>query len=319
MAGIDTTVISYGEKFKKVYYYNSFGSEIIQEKNDLIASFTPVIRDNGNANVYPFYYGSTGDFSIINKSEETIYRNIENLLSNNDVNLIDEGHYAVLMDQEIAGLFMHEIIGHLVEADQLSDKLHLNTHIASNIITIEDRPDLKGLRGSYEFDDEGTKSHGTKIITDGILTNFLHSRDTAYKNNKVSTANARTVGYRFKPIVRMSNLFIKKGLSSFNDILQGIDNGIYVVGSRGASTNLDKFILRPREAYLIKNGTIRNRLCNIYLTGDLETFNKIEKLSCEEYINQGVSCSKQDQRNLPISISSPHIFISSCFVGRSIY
>jgi TldD protein len=321
MKGIDTTVISYGENLKTVYYYNSFGSEIIQEKKDLIASFTPVIKENGNANVYPFYYGSTGDFDVINKAEETLYKNVENLLSNNDIDLIDEGYYAILMDQEIAGVFMHEVIGHLVEADHLSDKLRLNvdTYITSDIITIADRPDIEGLRGSYKFDDEGTKSHGTPIITNGILTNFLHSCDTAYKNNKESTANARTVGYRYKPIVRMSNFFINRGTSTFDDILKGIEKGVYVAGSRGASTNLDKFVLRPREAYLIRNGKICRRLCDIYLTGDINTFNKIEKLSSEELVNQGVSCSKQDQRNLPISISSPHIFISSCFIGRSIY
>lgn len=50
--------------------------------------------------------------------------------------------------------------------------------IAPSYVSVIDDPYLETI-GYYEFDSEGMKGRGTLLVDDGILTDFLHSRETA--------------------------------------------------------------------------------------------------------------------------------------------
>src|SRR3990172_1965911 len=69
----------------------------------------------------------------------------------------ESGTYPVILDQELAGVFIHEAVGHAVEADHvlegnsiLSGKI--GEKIASPLITVYDDPSLHEY-GYYPFDD----------------------------------------------------------------------------------------------------------------------------------------------------------------------
>ena len=51
------------------------------------------------------------------------------------------------------------------------------------------------LRGSYEYDDEGTPATITPLIREGILVGRLHSKETASKMSEKPTGNARAISY----------------------------------------------------------------------------------------------------------------------------
>jgi len=93
------------------------------------------------------------------------------------------GYKRVVLDPELAGVFVHEAIGHALEADAVLEGSSclagtLNTSIASDCVSIVDDPLTKGY-GTYFFDDEGTPAKRTVLIEDGIHTNYMHSRETA--------------------------------------------------------------------------------------------------------------------------------------------
>ncbi len=41
------------------------------------------------------------------------------------------------------------------------------------------------------------------------------------------------ISYKFKPIVRMSNTYMKSGATNVNDLFDSVDYGIYLKGSGG--------------------------------------------------------------------------------------
>ncbi|HET6566889.1 MAG TPA: metallopeptidase TldD-related protein, partial [Rhodothermales bacterium] len=66
------------------------------------------------------------------------------------------------------GVWLHEAVGHLLEAD-LPDSIRLNigTEAASGAVTIVDDPTLTDARGSYTDDDEATPASRTVLVEDG--------------------------------------------------------------------------------------------------------------------------------------------------------
>ena len=102
------------------------------------------------------------------------------------------GATTVVMDGEMAGVFIHEALGHMTEADMythhdariLKGKLGEKVGVDGLNVVDDARALQTGVltgkaRGSYKFDDEGTPSQRTEIITDGVLTNYLMGNNDA--------------------------------------------------------------------------------------------------------------------------------------------
>ena len=63
------------------------------------------------------------------------------------------------------------------------------------------------------------------MIKNGILVGRLHSRETAAKLGEEPTGNARATGYRYAPIVRMTNTAIEGGDTSDRNFMVVVDMG----------------------------------------------------------------------------------------------
>jgi len=144
----------------------------------------------------------------------------------------------VILDQELAGVFIHEAVGHAAEADHVAEGNSILTgligsQIAPYCITVIDDPSMHGF-GYYPVDDEGVESRPTTLIEEGVLKSYLHNRETAALFPDTGRpGNARSQGLA-RPIIRMSNTYIENGDSSFGEMLSEIKDGIYLIGSRGS-------------------------------------------------------------------------------------
>src|SRR5438093_4873265 len=195
----------------------------------------------------------------------------------------------------------------MVRAKQFGQR-HLN---------IVDGAGVPGLRGSFRSDDEGVLAHKTDLIREGILVGRLHSRETAGKMGEKVTGNARALDYRFPPIVRMTNTFIEPGQISFEDIISGIEEGVYARNWFGGTTSMVMFSFSAGEAYMIRNGKMAELLRPVKLTGNLfATLMNIDALGNDMDFNQGGGCGKGGQLPLPVSNGSPHIRIRDVVVGE---
>ncbi len=70
------------------------------------------------------------------------------------------GSFPAVFDPSIAGLLVHEAVGHHCEADSVLAGQSIlagrvGTQIASDCMTIVDDPTLPGAWGSYRYDSEG--------------------------------------------------------------------------------------------------------------------------------------------------------------------
>ena len=118
------------------------------------------------------------------------------------------------------------------------------------------------------------------------------------------------------PVVRMSNTYIDKGDATFEEMLQDIKDGIYLIGSRGGQVNTGEgvFQFNAEKGYIIKNGEIADLVRDVSLSGQtLDILNQIKMVGNDVKLFAG-HCGKARQ-SVPVTDGAPHISISKATVG----
>lgn len=230
------------------------------------------------------------------------------------------GTHPVILDQELAGVFIHEAVGHAVEADHVLEGNSIlagkiGKQIASPLITVYDDPSLHEY-GYYPFDDEGAGSKRTTLIQDGVLKSFIHSRETAGKLGGESR-NSRAQGYA-RPVIRMSNTFVAPDGMKFDEMLSELKDGIYLKGSRGGQVNPGEgvFQFNAERGFIVRNGELTTSLRDVSLSGNtLEILNNVSAVGNDLEMNSG-RCGKAGQL-VPVSDGAPHVLVNRAMVGGS--
>src|SRR3954466_6238052 len=93
-------------------------------------------------------------------------------------------------------------------------------------ITADSTP-LGGL-GPFGFDDEGVPAGREPIVAAGVLSGFLTSRETAAKIGSGSGGSRRPDNWSRMPLVRMTNLHLEPGEGSLEELIGGVDEGLYL-------------------------------------------------------------------------------------------
>ena len=228
------------------------------------------------------------------------------------------GTYPVVLDQELAGVFVHEAVGHATEGDIILEgdsclEGKLGEMIASELVTVKDDPSLM-LNGYYPFDDEGSLAQETVLVEKGILRSFLNTRETAARLGGVPR-NARAEGTD-RPVVRMSNTYIANGDWKLEEILEELGSGVYLAGSRGGqvSTGEGVFQFNAKSGYLVEDGEKTKLLRDVSLSGKiLETLLHVKAVGNDLKYNSG-RCGKSGQL-VPVSDGSPHLLVAQATVG----
>ncbi len=314
--------VSYADAVHTRRYASSDGSYIVQEVPDLSLRFAAVARDSDEVQQAGVSLGSVGDFDAVDRLHDDVRDVARRAAALLDAGNVKGGEYTVVLDPVLAGVFTHEAFGHLSEADlvyhnpQLTELMTLGRRFGAAHLNIVDDATLPGLRGTYAYDDEGTRGQKTYLVRDGTLVGRLHSRETAARMGEPCSGNARAIGYRYSPIVRMSNTYIEPGDVSLEDMLADIDEGVYVKDWYGGQTSLEMFTFSAGEAYMIRNGKVGEMLRPVVLTGNVfTTLEHVDAVGNDLDMNQGGGCGKGGQSPLPVSNGSPHIRISRCVVG----
>ena len=319
---VQTSVIGYGDSFKKVILVNSLGSYVEQARADTSLRVNIVATEGGEVQQSGISTGSRGNFGEIqglhSQLKETAQRAVDLLAAPQ----AKGGEYTVVLDPILAGVFVHEAFGHLSESDfvyendRLKEVMVLGKTFGDEALNIVDTATIPGMRGSYRYDDEGVPATRTYLIREGKLVGRLHSRETAARMNEEPTGNARAINYRHPPIVRMTNTFIEPGTASFEDIISDIKEGIYARNWYGGTTSMEMFTFSAGEAYMIRNGRVAELLRPVVLTGNVfTTLMNIDAIGNDLEMNQGGGCGKGGQVPLPVSNGSPHIRIRKCLIG----
>ncbi len=319
---LNTTFISYGDGIKRTIFINSEGSFIDQSRADITLRLTAVAGEGSDVQQSGVSLGSTGDFNQVMGLEDQVKETALKSIALSKAPRAKGGEYTVILDPVIAGVFTHEAFGHLSEADfvyendRMREFMVLGKEFGSGELNIVDNGTIPGLRGSFSYDEEGAKTQKTYLIREGRLVGRLHSRETAAKMGEQPTGNARAISYRHEPVVRMTNTYIEPSTACFEDMLSGINEGIYVKNWYGGTTSMEMFTFSGGEAYMIRDGKVAELLKPVVLTGNVfDTLKNIDAIGNDLEMNQGGGCGKAGQSPLPVSNGSPHIRIRKCLVG----
>jgi TldD protein len=216
------------------------------------------------------------------KLKEAIPRLVEEIAMLQSAEDCPEKEMTLLLSGDQVSLQMHESIGHPLELDRVfgserdfsgvsfatPDKLD-KLQYASDIVTVACDPTVPHGLASYGYDDEGVPTYRADLIKDGLLVNYLSSRETAARIGKRSTAAMRANSWSNIPIVRISNILMVPGEKSFEQILAGIDNGIYMdtVKSWSIDDYRKYFQFGCEIGWLIEGGKLTTPIKNPTYTG----------------------------------------------------
>jgi TldD protein len=218
-------------------------------------------------------------------------------------------------------VFIHEAFGHFSVADfvfeipRIQELLTLGKPLGIEQLNVIDDATLEDLPGSIKYDDEGVPGQRKYLIKNGVLTQRLHSRETAGKMHEQPTGNARAIRANYPPIVRMTNTAIEPGDTSFEEMIGDIDEGVYAVRMLGGQTNGEMFTFAAAEGYMIRNGKIAEPVNDVTLTGNVfQTLKDIEAIGNDTLFTNG-GCGKGGQMPLPVSVGGPHLRIKNVVIG----
>jgi TldD protein len=320
---IETSTVGYNDSFRKVWYGNSEGTYIEDERPDVGVMLSATAREGDNVQRgFESVAGGAG-FQIIEGLQEkaaAAARRAVDLLSAPPVT---GGRYTVIINPKLSGVFAHEAFGHLSESDfvyeneRMKELMVLGKRIGSDMVNIIDDGNILGLRGTHKYDDEGVKTRKNYLIKDGILAGRLHSRETAAKMGEEPTGNARAISYKHQPIVRMTNTYIDKGNAGFQDMIKDVDLGLYAIDMVGGQTSMEMFTFSAAYGYMIREGEIAELVRDVVLTGNVfETLMHIDMVGdTVEFPPAGGGCGKGGQAPLPVGFGGPCVRIQNVVVG----
>ena len=242
------------------WFFSSEGASIHQTKYTTGAGYAAYAFSGSEIQKrsYPNSFGGqwqTKGYELINELElvENARRIGEEAVRLHSADQCPEGVFDIILEGSQLGLQIHESIGHPIELDRV---LGMEANFAgTSFLTLEQLRTLKygselvnvvadarkehgpGL-GTFGFDDEGVEAQSTPIITNGLFTGYLTSRETAALVGMERSGGAlRAENWNRLPIIRMTNISILPGDEplSLDELVASTDHGILFQTNRSWS------------------------------------------------------------------------------------
>jgi len=162
-----------------------------------------------------------------------------------------QGQSTIILDSSQLGLQIHESIGHPIELDRVlgmeanfagmsfltTEKLR-KLKYGSDIVNVVADARLEhgpGL-GTFAYDDEGVPAQCIPVISSGLFTGYLSSRETAPAiGEKRSGGTVRCESWNRLPMIRMTNISINPGTWKYEDLISDTDDAIFMETNRSWS------------------------------------------------------------------------------------
>ncbi len=245
-----------------------------------------------------------------------------------------------------SGVFIHEVLGHRLEAHRLESKEYGETfkgkvgkRIMPEFITVYDDPTIRyyngmALDGYYLFDEEGVKAQKVLLVDKGILKNFLLSRKPIKgfnHSNGHGRAQMMSAGFDDIPVARQGNLILEssetKSFSELKDLLikeckkRGKPYGLIFVRSEGGATITSRgwmasFLEIPLLVYRVEVKTGEEELVRGVKFGGtpLISLDKIIAVGDDPKVFNGF-CGAESGA-VPVGLVAPSILMSEIEIAK---
>ncbi len=233
------------------------------------------------------------------------------------------GRMPVVMAAGASGILLHEAMGHAFEADfnrkgQSIFCDRMGKRICRCGINIIDDGTIPGNRGSIRYDDEGVPGQKTYMVSDGVLTSYLHDRISAAFYGVSPTGNGRRESFRYNPIPRMRTTYMESGSDgTLDDLIASVRKGVYVDKFANGEVRIGEgdFTFYVNRGYLIENGRLTMPVKDINIIGNgPQALADIEAVAGDLKIDNGTwTCGKE--QSVAVSCGIPSVLIKNLTVG----
>ena len=213
-----------------------------------------------------------------------------------------QGQSTIILDSSQLGLQIHESIGHPIELDRVlgmeanfagmsfltTEKLR-KLKYGSDIVNVVADARLEhgpGL-GTFAYDDEGVPAQCIPVISNGLFTGYLSSRETASAiGEKRSGGTVRCESWNRLPMIRMTNISINPGTWKYDDLIADTDDAIYMETNRSWSIDDRRyhFQFSTEIGWEIKGGKKGRMIKNPSYSGiTTEFWNSCDAICSQDY------------------------------------
>lgn len=318
--GISSTRAGYVERYEEVRFEDSCGNEhdysVVRSGYSVLA----IAQRGGEMQMGYERRHELQDYPLCHRQEDG-ERAARRAIALLDAERPRGGTMNAVLDPELAGVFAHEAVGHAAEADLVQEggsvlAGRIGERIGSEVVTIVDDPTLPGF-GFEPVDAEGSRVAKTTVVERGVLSSFLHSRETLPVVGSGHAGNARAMPGQV-PQVRMTNTYIEEGDSTPEELIAECRKGVLLCGSRGGQVDPGRgvFQFNAEYGYLIEHGECGAMVRDVSLSGEiLATLHNISLCARSRKMHAGY-CGKGGQ-TVPVSDGAPHVLLHGAVVGGS--
>ena len=205
----------------------------------------------------------------------------------------------LILDGSQLALQVHESIGHPIELDRIlgTEASYAGTsflsldkvggfHYGSELVNVTADATFPGGLGTFGFDDEGIRAQRVPILSHGILSNVLTSRETAPLLGKESNGAMRADGWNRIPLIRMTNINLEPGEWTLEGMIADTDEGLFLSTNRSWSIDDQRmnFQFGAEIGWEIRNGKLGAMVKNPTYTGITPLFwNSCDAIANRDY------------------------------------
>ncbi|MGH9178163.1 MAG: TldD/PmbA family protein [Acidimicrobiales bacterium] len=240
---------------------------------------------------------------------------------------VEPGRYDLVIHPTNLWLTIHESIGHATELDRVLgyeanyagtsfatlDKLGTLQYGSPAMHVTGDRLVAHGLATSG-WDDEGVPAQQWDLIRDGVLVGYQLNRQMAQRQGfGRSNGCAYADGPSAVPLQRMPNVSLQPAAAevTLDDLIGGVEDGIYVVGDRSWSIDMQRynFQFTAQRFYRIRAGKLAGQLKDVAYQGTTTRFwNAMDAVGGPStwVLGGSFNCGKgQPGQSAPVSHGAP--------------
>jgi TldD protein len=318
---ITSTRVLRQDRVVETWLATSEGSWLHDLRSEVSLSVLAIATEGGNLERAMGSFRVTGGWASETRLDERFLNTGLRAVERLNAAPVRPGRYPVVLDPAAAGLLIHRAVTHLARpslpgAD--SDELPLGTRIGPEFLTVGDDPTALGLAGSMVTDDEGTEARRSVVLQNGVMVSHLHSRETAARARQAPTGHARAGSLRGAPYPRAANSFLASGQGTLEDLLSGIELGVYLADALTCEWAGDRLSLQAGQARMVRNGRLAEPVKGAGVSGSLlGLLGKVDAIAGDFIWDQGGGrCRDGSAGSVPVATGAPHVRLLDAAVGQ---
>ena len=230
---------SFTEVLSEVYYKNSYGVEFEESGTFYSLIVGALASDSNDSNISYEYRGvrRLKDIDIDDVVEDVVFKTVEVL----NPSEIEACTIPAIFFRESSAMLLETFSDIFLGSSLIKGKTFLKGKLGekvfSELITMVDDGTLERGYASSSYDAEGFAKKKNIVVENGVFKGFLHSLYTGKKSGYAPTGNSVRRGYMDEPDAGVTNIYIKNGDKSIEELIGMYERVLLVVDLMGLHTS----------------------------------------------------------------------------------